>query len=109
MARRVHKWDDVKRRTSKLPPEEIERIEREARAELDQEIIEGNLRAVREAAGLSQVEAAKLAEMTQGEVSRLENRDDYRLSTLRRFVEAVGGQLEVFARVGNKTVKLRGV
>ena len=109
MAQRVHKWDDVKGRSSKLPPEEIERIEREALRELDQEIIEGDLRAVREAAGLNQVEAAKRAEMTQGEVSRLENRDDYRLSTLRRFVQALGGRLEVIAHVGNKTVKLRGM
>jgi hypothetical protein len=52
---------------------------------------------------------AKLAEMTQGEVSRLENREDYRLSTLRRFVQALGGSLEVIAHVGDKTVKLRGV
>jgi len=87
----------------------IERIEREALGELDREIIEGDLRAVREAAGLNQVEAAKLAEMTQGEVSRLENRDDYRLSTLRRFVQALGGRLEVIAHIGDKTVKLRGV
>lgn len=109
MAQRVHKWDDVKGRSSKLLPEEIERIEREALRELDQEIIEGDLRAVREAAGLNQVEAAKLAEMTRGEVSRLENRDDYRLSTLRRFVQALGGRLEVIAHVGDKTVKLRGM
>lgn len=109
MARRVHNWDDVKQRASKLSPKEIERIEREALREVDEEIIEGDLRAVREAAGLNQVEAARLAEMTQGEVSRLENRDDYRLSTLRRFVHALGGRLEVIAHVGDKTVKLRGM
>lgn len=108
MAIRVHKWDDVKKRSLKLSPEEIERVEREAIAELEQEMIEGDLRAVREAAGLSQVEAAKLAEMSQGEVSRLENREDFRLSTLRRFVHALGGRIEIIAHVGNKTVKLRG-
>ncbi len=48
-----------------LTREEVGRIEREAVAELEQELIEGDLRAVREAAGLSQVEAAKLAEMRQ--------------------------------------------
>ncbi len=106
MARRGHPPDSVKRRSSTLPPE---RIERKAPGELDREIIEGDLRAVREAAGLKQVEAAKLAAMTQGEVSRLENRGDYRLSTLRRFVQALGGRLEVIAHVGDKIVKLRGV
>jgi len=39
----------------------------------------------------------------------LENRDDYRLSTLRRFVQALGGWLEVIAHVGDETVKLRGM
>ena len=107
MARRIHKWDDVKGRSSKLPPEEIERIEREALRELDGDIIEGYC--VGEGGGRSnQVEAAKLAEMTQGEVSRLENRDDYRLSTLRHLVQALGGRLEVIAHIGDKPVKLRG-
>ena len=108
MARQVKRWDEVKYQ-GKLSREEVDRIEREADAELEQEILEGDLRAVREAAGLSQAEAAKLAEMTQGEVSRLENREDYRLSTLRRFVQALGGRLEVIAHVGDKSVKLRGV
>jgi len=107
MAMKVYTWDEMKKR-SKLSAKEIERIEREAMEELEQEIIEGDLRAVREAAGLSQVEAAKLAEMSQGDVSRLENRADFRLSTLRRFVEALGGRLEIIAHVGDKAVKLRG-
>ncbi len=54
----------MKRRASKLSPEELEHIERQAQRELEEEIIEGDLRAVREAAGVNQVEAARLAEMT---------------------------------------------
>lgn len=96
-------------RSSKLSVREIARIKRESREELAGELLAGDLRAVREAAGLSQVEAAKLAGMSQGEVSRLENRDDYRLTTLRRFVNALGGRLEITAHVAGKTVRLRGV
>jgi hypothetical protein len=36
--------------------------------------------------------------MTQGEVSRLERRADLYVSTLRRFVEALGASLDLMAR-----------
>jgi hypothetical protein len=45
--------------------------------------------------------------MTQSEVSRLERRPDVRLSTLKRFVEALGGEVEIFATFGDKRVRLR--
>ena len=32
--------------------------------------------------------------MAQADVSRTESREDHRLSTLRRYVEALGGELE---------------
>ncbi len=38
-------------------------------------------------------------EMTQGEVSRLERRSDLRISTLVRYVTALGGRLELQARI----------
>jgi predicted transcriptional regulator len=100
----VHKWRDIKKR-SKLSPRRIAEIEREA----EQEIIEGDLRALRAVAGKTQSEVAKLIEKTQGELSRMERRSDHRLSTLKKLVEALGGELEVIAHVGSKRVKLRGV
>jgi hypothetical protein len=48
-------------------------------------------------------------EMKQSELSRAERREDHLLSTLRRYVEGLGGELQVVARVGDKVVKLRGV
>lgn len=59
--------------------------------------------------GLTQVEAASGAGMDQSELSKAERREDHRLSTLRRYVEALGGKLEVFARFGSKRVRLKGV
>jgi hypothetical protein len=47
--------------------------------------------------------------MTQSELSRLESRGDHRISTLRRYVEALGGELEVTALFGGRRVKLTEV
>jgi predicted transcriptional regulator len=73
------------------------------------EILEANLREMRNLAGKTQVEVAKATEMAQSEISKLESRQDFLLSTLRRYVEALGGELEVIARFEDKTVRLRGV
>jgi hypothetical protein len=54
-----------------------------------------DLRALREAIGRTQQQIAKTAAMDQGDVSRLEQREDAKLSTLRRYVRALGGQLEL--------------
>ncbi len=100
----TRRWSDIQRR-SKLSPTRIAQIRREA----EREIVEGDLRAVREIAGKTQAETAALIEKTQGELSRLERRSDHRLSTLRRLVEALGGQLEVVVHIGSKRVRLKRV
>jgi hypothetical protein len=96
----VKKWSEVK--GSRLSPERIEASERRAR----EKVAELTLAELREAAGKTQTEVAALTEQTQGELSRFERRDDRRLSTLRRYVEALGGELEVFAVVNGKRVAL---
>jgi hypothetical protein len=50
---------------------------------------------VRAARGLSQSAVGAPLGMNQSEVSRLERRGDVRLSTLRRYAEAVGGRLRL--------------
>lgn len=55
------------------------------------------LKDLRLALHLSQEEVAKRAGMTQGEYSRLEHRDDHKLSTLTRVVQAMGGRLDLVA------------
>jgi hypothetical protein len=44
--------------------------------------------------------------MTQSELSRLEGRSDHLTSTLRRYVEALGGTLEISAVFGKRRIKL---
>jgi hypothetical protein len=81
----------------------------EHRAWVERELLEMSLREMREMVGKNQVDVAAAVETTQGELSRLERRDDFFLSTLKKYVKALGGELEVIARFGDKSVRLRGV
>ena len=54
------------------------------------------LRQAREAAGLTQEEVAKKLQTKKSAISRIENHaDDVRLSTLRRYAEAVVSSLQI--------------
>jgi hypothetical protein len=86
-------------------PAEVTEVE----ASVEAELIEMNLRELRELTGLTQEDVAQATRMRQPELSRVERRDDHLLSTLRLYVEALGGELEVVARIDGKAIKLRGV
>lgn len=54
------------------------------------------LRQAREAAGLTQDEVAQKLQTKKSAISRIENHaDDVRLSTIRRYAEAVGASLQI--------------
>jgi transcriptional regulator with XRE-family HTH domain len=95
----VHRFAELKHKMSR---ERQERIRNEAEAEL----LEMDLRGLRELLGKTQVEIAALIERSQSQVSETERRQDVRLSTLRSYVEALGGELEVIANFGDKRIKL---
>jgi hypothetical protein len=70
------------------------------------------IRAVREAVGKTQVDVAADSAMDQSDVSRLESREDFEeclVSTLRRYIAALGGQLELVASFGDKRIILAGI
>ena len=52
---------------------------------------------IRKARSLTQVAVAERLQVDQGSVSRIEGRTDMYLSTLREYVEALGGTLELRA------------
>ena len=64
------------------------------------------LHQLRRALKLSQEQVAEELGITQAAVSRLEHRPDLFVSTLRRFVEAMGGELEIRVRFPTGTVTL---
>lgn len=61
---------------------------------------------LRQARSLSQHELADILHVQQGSISKLERRTDMYLSTLRRFIEAMGGTLEVTARFPDGIVRI---
>jgi hypothetical protein len=96
-------WRSV--RSERLGPAAIARVKQRARSQIE----ELTLQELRQGLDLTQVDAARAAQMTQPELSRLESRGDHRISTLRRYVEALGGRLEVAAVFGGRRVKLTEV
>lgn len=61
---------------------------------------------VRQAVGLTQTQLAEELGIAQGDVSKIERRDNLRLTTLARFIEATGGQLRIVAVYDNTEVDL---
>lgn len=81
---------------AKLPPERQAAIE--ARNEALRQEVEG-LRELRQIAGKAQADIATALNIKQPSVSKIENQADMYLSTLRSYVEAVGGQLELVVKL----------
>ncbi len=90
MARR--NYSELSRRINADPARRA-RVEAH-KAELLKTVTLGELRRARE---LTQVALAKALETTQSGVSRIEHQTDLYLSTLRSYIEAMGGTLEVAA------------
>lgn len=100
---KLQKWSDL--RKEKFTPEQIAKTDKR----VQQEILQLNLRALRELLGKTQVQLAKATNMSQSDLSKTESRTDHLVSTLRRYVEALGGHLEILATFGDKQVKLHGI
>jgi transcriptional regulator with XRE-family HTH domain len=87
-----------------LPAQRRNRIEQRG-ADLIQEQL--TLRQLRRDLNLTQDSMADLLEVKQGHISKIENRSDMLISTLRDYIEALGGELDLVARLpGRKPVKL---
>lgn len=102
--KKAMKWAEAKAKVGVTPARD-RRLRREARAEL----VAMSLRQLREEAGHTQVEMAELTELTQATVSRMERKQDNPIDSVRKYVEALGGEVEVVAVLGNKRVTLLGV
>ena len=57
--------------------------------------------------GLTQVELANRLGMTQSDLSKLERRQDVRLSSLRSYAAALGGHLRVLFLLGAESTEIR--
>jgi DNA-binding XRE family transcriptional regulator len=84
---------------AELPPERQAEVETRYQ-ELKQEV-EG-LRELRQIAGKAQLDIAEALNIKQPSVSKIEKQADMYLSTLRSYVEAVGGKLELVVRLPSR-------
>lgn len=91
----------------KLPPARRRQVEARAAEMIAEEMTLSELRKARK---LTQVRVAKSLGISQDSVSRLEKRSDLLLSTLRRAVEAMGGNLSLVAEFPDRPpVVLSGI
>src|SRR5882757_637586 len=90
-----------------LPAKQQQEIEAKAALLIEEEM---TLRDLRKAHELTQERMAEALNMSQDGVSRLEKRSDFLLSTLRSYVEAMGGSLTLVAEFPNrKPISIRGL
>lgn len=64
---------------------------------------------LREIRGLKQSDVSKVMNLSRAAVSKLEFRTDSYVSSVRKYVEALGGKLEIHAVFGEGRVKIRGL
>ncbi len=81
---------------AELPPERQKRVETRYQ-ELKQEV--KGLGQLRQIAGKAQADVAAALHIKQPSVSKIEKQTDMYLSTLRSYVEAVGGELELLVKL----------
>lgn len=87
---RTNNWRDLK---SRMSPEAQARID----ARVQETLAAMPLAEIRRAIGMTQTELAGTLEIAQGSVSKIENQADMYLSTLRKYVHALGGELHLTA------------
>lgn len=80
---------------------------RRAHHRADAMLAEMPLHELRHARHLTQEALAAALGSKQTLVSKLERRTDWYVSSLRRFIEALGGELEIVARFPDGAVKIR--
>jgi len=88
------KWDNLK---GKMSAESQARVDKRVK----QTISSMPLAEIRKAAGLTQQQLAETLEIGQGSISKIENATDLYLSTLGRFIQALGGELVLKASFPN--------
>jgi DNA-directed RNA polymerase specialized sigma subunit len=94
--------DDLKQKVDASPRrrERVDQLKSELRRELA-------LEELRKDRGVSQEQLADALGVSQVRISRLGRQSDAQLSTLRAYIEALGGELELAAVFGEERVPLR--
>ena len=87
---------------NKMSPERRAGVDAQAR----EMMVEMLLAEIRRQGGLTQVDLAAALGIKQPSLSKLEAQEDMQISTLRRIINALGGELELTANMPGGAVKL---
>jgi transcriptional regulator with XRE-family HTH domain len=87
---------------SKMTPARQARVA----ARADAALLSMALADLRKSRGQSQVEMAAALRTTQASISKLERRADVHISSLRRYIQSLGGDLELVARFPDGAVRI---
>ena len=105
---RTRKWSELEARLKERDSVWAAGLEDRVREMAEySERCERTLAEIRRAREKTQVEVASALRIGQGQISRLEKQTDLFLSTLEKYVEALGGRLELTAVFGEERYPLR--
>lgn len=96
----MKKWADI--RKGKMTDAQLAAVDKKVK----QAALVMNLRELRRMAGKTQADVAAALSTSQGQLSTTERRADHRVSTLKEYVRALGGELHLVADFGGKQIRL---
>lgn len=97
---KTKKWGDIKNAAMSRDRQA------KARAAADEALATLPLAELRKARDFTQAQLAEELDVPQGGVSKLERRVDMYVSTLRRYIEAMGGELNIIAHFPDADVRV---
>ena len=101
---RTHKFNELRDRLMQTVPDAPARMAEARRGALNEiEAYRKTLAEVRRARSVTQTEVAKALGVSQAQVSRIEHQPDLYLSTLEKYLAAIGARLELAAVFDNGT------
>jgi DNA-binding XRE family transcriptional regulator len=103
------KWSDVKAKGQAADPRasEEQAAGKAAARERRESYIRGHqLAEMRAAAGLTQAELADVLGVSQARVSKIEHGEISGIDVVRAYVAALGGSIDVVARIGDRSWKV---
>jgi len=88
---------------AKMSPDRVAAVKARAK----EIMVEMLLAEVRKEVGLTQEDLARAMGIKQPSLSKLESQDDMQLSTLRRLIHALGGELELIAHMPGGDIRIK--
>ena len=109
MSSSYSKWSDVKAKASAVDPRtgEEQGAGKAAARERREAYVRGHqLAEMRTTAGVTQAELADVLGVSQARISKIEHGEVSGIDVVRAYVAALGGSIDVVARLGDRTWKV---